>query len=216
MSMGRRLEMPRVALDSLGCKLNQAEIELLARQLAEAGYRLVASAAEADIYILNTKGLQSNTYRQFPLHFVDNTTRRLIDLYSILVIQQAISPEAFTFWDQLRMNNVERGGLYETQPLPVKGNMYNLTKPEQAVLGYFQVASVKTKRLFIRNVPDLELIHPASCGVYILKYGLREFTPVDYPVYLLNFKGAFLELTEECIFCTRMGGTTVKPDFWPE
>jgi threonylcarbamoyladenosine tRNA methylthiotransferase MtaB len=47
-------EPPRVALDSLGCKLNQAEMEHLARQLAGAGYRLVAPTDEADIYILNT------------------------------------------------------------------------------------------------------------------------------------------------------------------
>ncbi len=44
----------RVALESLGCKLNQAEIELIAKQLAEAGHRLVSPADEADIYILNT------------------------------------------------------------------------------------------------------------------------------------------------------------------
>jgi len=44
----------RVALDSLGCKLNQAETELLARQLAEAGYRLVSPTDTADVYILNT------------------------------------------------------------------------------------------------------------------------------------------------------------------
>ena len=48
------VKLPKVALDSLGCKLNQAEIELLARQFAEAGYRLVAPSAEADVYILNT------------------------------------------------------------------------------------------------------------------------------------------------------------------
>ena len=52
--MNGKFERPAVALESLGCKLNQAEIELLARQLAEAGYRLVAPADEADIYILNT------------------------------------------------------------------------------------------------------------------------------------------------------------------
>jgi threonylcarbamoyladenosine tRNA methylthiotransferase MtaB len=52
--MERRPVMPRVALESLGCKLNQAEIELLARQLAEAGYNLVAPSDEPDIYILNT------------------------------------------------------------------------------------------------------------------------------------------------------------------
>ena len=43
-----------VALDSLGCKLNQAETELLARQLSEAGYRLVSPADKPDIFILNT------------------------------------------------------------------------------------------------------------------------------------------------------------------
>ncbi len=44
----------RVALDSLGCKLNQAETELLAKQFTEAGYRLVSPADGADVYILNT------------------------------------------------------------------------------------------------------------------------------------------------------------------
>ena len=50
--MDRILETPRVALDSLGCKLNHAEIELLSRQFTEAGYRLVAPDDKADIYIL--------------------------------------------------------------------------------------------------------------------------------------------------------------------
>jgi len=44
----------KIALDTIGCKLNQAETELMAKQLAEAGYRLVAGADEADVYILNT------------------------------------------------------------------------------------------------------------------------------------------------------------------
>ncbi len=44
----------KVALDTLGCKLNQAETEVLAKQFAEAGYRLVSLADEADVYILNT------------------------------------------------------------------------------------------------------------------------------------------------------------------
>ena len=44
----------KIALDTLGCKLNQAETELLAKQFAEAGYKLVSSADRADVYILNT------------------------------------------------------------------------------------------------------------------------------------------------------------------
>jgi len=52
--MGKEPESLKIALDSLGCKLNQAEIELLARQFAEAGYRVVSPSDKADVYILNT------------------------------------------------------------------------------------------------------------------------------------------------------------------
>ncbi len=52
--MTRRIERIKVTSECLGCKLNQAEAGLLARQLAEAGYRLVAPADKADVYILNT------------------------------------------------------------------------------------------------------------------------------------------------------------------
>ena len=44
----------KIALETLGCKLNQAETELLARQFMQAGYELVEHPAEADVYILNT------------------------------------------------------------------------------------------------------------------------------------------------------------------
>jgi threonylcarbamoyladenosine tRNA methylthiotransferase MtaB len=44
----------RVALETLGCKLNQAESESLGRQLAAAGCIMVAADQTADIYILNT------------------------------------------------------------------------------------------------------------------------------------------------------------------
>jgi threonylcarbamoyladenosine tRNA methylthiotransferase MtaB len=43
-----------VALQTLGCKLNQAETESLARKFLEAGYQIVAPDHAADIYLLNT------------------------------------------------------------------------------------------------------------------------------------------------------------------
>ena len=44
----------KVALDTLGCKLNQAETELLARRLEQAGHEVVAAVEQADVYVLNT------------------------------------------------------------------------------------------------------------------------------------------------------------------
>jgi threonylcarbamoyladenosine tRNA methylthiotransferase MtaB len=44
----------KVALATLGCKLNQAESESIALKLAAAGFTLVQKAAQADIFLLNT------------------------------------------------------------------------------------------------------------------------------------------------------------------
>ncbi|MHB8104281.1 MAG: tRNA (N(6)-L-threonylcarbamoyladenosine(37)-C(2))-methylthiotransferase MtaB [Dehalococcoidales bacterium] len=69
--MKERISNPTVALDSLGCKLNQAEIQSLARQLEAAGYRLVDADAKADIYILNTCSVT---------HVADRKSRHLLRL----------------------------------------------------------------------------------------------------------------------------------------
>jgi threonylcarbamoyladenosine tRNA methylthiotransferase MtaB len=52
--MNQNAQKTNIALDSLGCKLNQAEMEILSRQLSGAGCRLVSPSEAAAIYILNT------------------------------------------------------------------------------------------------------------------------------------------------------------------
>ncbi|MBN1176450.1 MAG: tRNA (N(6)-L-threonylcarbamoyladenosine(37)-C(2))-methylthiotransferase MtaB, partial [Dehalococcoidales bacterium] len=69
--MSNRMKSPRVALDSLGCKLNQAEIQALSRQFAGAGYTLVKPTDKADIYILNTCTVT---------HVADRKSRHLLRL----------------------------------------------------------------------------------------------------------------------------------------
>ena len=44
----------KVYLDSIGCRLNQAEIEEMARQFRAAGHKLVATPKEADLAVINT------------------------------------------------------------------------------------------------------------------------------------------------------------------
>ncbi len=43
-----------VAIHTHGCKLNQADSEVLGRRFAEAGYRVVDWKAGADVLVLNT------------------------------------------------------------------------------------------------------------------------------------------------------------------
>ena len=44
----------KVYLDTIGCRLNQSEIETMARQFRAAGHEIVATAAEADMAVVNT------------------------------------------------------------------------------------------------------------------------------------------------------------------
>jgi threonylcarbamoyladenosine tRNA methylthiotransferase MtaB len=69
--MVKSFKTPAVALETLGCKLNQAETQQLAAQLAQAGYRLVDSPRKADIYILNTCTVT---------HVADRKSRHLLRL----------------------------------------------------------------------------------------------------------------------------------------
>jgi threonylcarbamoyladenosine tRNA methylthiotransferase MtaB len=44
----------KIYLDSIGCRLNQSEIESFGRQFRAAGHRLVATAQDADLAVINT------------------------------------------------------------------------------------------------------------------------------------------------------------------
>ncbi len=70
MEMARSSEVPSVALDTVGCKLNQAESQLFARQFAQRGYRLIPADNGADVYILNTCTVT---------HVADGKCRRLLN-----------------------------------------------------------------------------------------------------------------------------------------
>ena len=61
----------KIHLHTIGCRLNQAEIETMARQLATGGHVIAADATEADTVILNTCAVTAEAARD-----ARNLTRR--------------------------------------------------------------------------------------------------------------------------------------------
>jgi len=170
-----------------------------------------------EVFTLSTTNLTENKFKLFPLQYVNNRSSRLMYGYSLLIKQYALSEAAYNYWDQLRINVSQQGGLYETQPIAIKGNMLNLTHPENEVLGFFNVAALKEKRIFVSDVPDLPLDFNIYCSLSVLRKGLKEITPRDYPGYLMGDEGGWLPvlLGAECVNCMLLGGTNIKPNFWP-
>ncbi|PKP32815.1 MAG: hypothetical protein CVT99_03860 [Bacteroidetes bacterium HGW-Bacteroidetes-16] len=164
------------------------------------------------IFTLSTENLTENKYKELPLQYVDNQTTKLAYGYSVLVEQLALSEAAYHYWDQMRINSSHEGGLYEQQPLAIKGNVHNLTHPDEEVLGFFCVAAVSRKRIFVQNVPNLPLEFSTYCSPAELRFGPSEIPPSQWPAYL---SPGFMWLNNECVDCLIFGGINIKPDFWP-
>ncbi len=52
---------PKVSIHTHGCKLNQADSQVLARQFQQAGFTVVRSAAQADVVVLNSCTVTANS-----------------------------------------------------------------------------------------------------------------------------------------------------------
>jgi len=170
-----------------------------------------------EIYTLSTANLDANRYTKYPLNFVSSKTSRLIYGYSLLIEQSALSEEAYSYWDQMRINSTGLGGLYDRQPLSITGNLHDKTDPDKEVLGFFGASSVKSKRICISSVPDLPIEYVGYCTPVPLKYGFSEILPSDYPAWLMGDKERYymILLSDDCVDCLYYGGSNVKPDFWP-
>ena len=178
------------------------------------------TALTKDVFTLTTRNLAQNKYVHFPLNLVDNfSSPRLEYGYSLLIKQYSLSEAAYAYWEKIRINSNQQGGLYEKQPQPVKGNLHNLTNPELEVLGFFGASSLKSKRIFVSNVPDFTIKYDPHCDVgTLLKNGFKQINPASYPAYLFGDNSGYemVVIRSECVDCLLLGGKNVKPSFWPK
>jgi hypothetical protein len=173
-----------------------------------------------EFFILSTSGLVSNRYEKYRLHFVDNLTQKLMHKYSLLIRQYSVSEKAYAFWNDLSRNNQESGGLFDSQPVLVKGNIVNLNDPDDIVLGYFGVSGVNTKRIILSDITELSFENVPFCDPRKFEGKFRALMPEEWPVYLLFYNSPITGerilgiANPECFDCRLLGGTTKKPDYW--
>ena len=82
--------------------------------------------------------------------------------YSLHAIQLSISESSYKFWYYLNKLINETGGLYETQPFRIEGNIRCTSDPEVNVAGVFEVAGVSELRVFAPR-PDEFRVYSTKC-----------------------------------------------------
>ncbi|NOQ24105.1 MAG: DUF4249 family protein [Bacteroidales bacterium] len=178
-------------------------------------YRCWKTQNTGYIFTAKTSNLTiPNIFKQ-PLHFVGTDSRKLQERYSLLLKQYLIGEEAYYYWISINGQMSQENFLVATQPYNIIGNIKNTNNSKESVYGYFMVASVTQKRIFIDRPNNA--FYFDRC--FVCTKDCVGNTPIFYistsrieadgsSTYLMG------EVKEPCIDCTLKGGETTKPDFW--
>lgn len=181
-----------------------------------------------DIQQVNTTGLTSDQV-DYQVRFISNQNYIITHRYSILVRQYIQKLEAYTYYKNLKEMSGSGSVLSPLQPGFLSGNLKSVSNPNEKVIGFFEVASVSSKRIFF-NYADLfpgEAIPPYrnACPVDTLRYcfnpdnpkcagwQLVQYAAIGNPIYYLNSGPDYLVVPAPCGDCTTFASNVIPP-FW--
>jgi hypothetical protein len=168
------------------------------------------------LFSASTRIFSVNRLQKQPLNYVSNRTPRLKIKYSLLVRQQSLTDEIHAYWNAMRSQASEGGGLYETQPSSVRGNIYNVHDMNEKVLGCFYATQQHSKRITVVNSFDFEVPgFRCPLDTVMSPYELE----AEYPYYMISLNPfgtgpPYGVADPECFDCRLRGGVTTVPDYW--
>ena len=187
------------------------------------------------INILQTTvdNLSGSKLTKFPVRFLNRGDFKITYRYSINVRQFVQNKNSFDYYELLNKLNSSESLFSQIQHGFLVGNIVSDKDSTEKVVGYFQVSSVSSERLFFNytdyfpNEPRPEF--PADCyfsfelptfyrGESVGLIFFEDYDPVLNPRDLLpnlgtNNLGTLLNVPRPCGDCT-VFGSNLKPDFW--
>jgi hypothetical protein len=173
-----------------------------------------------EIILTNTNGLSEDKISRFPIRFISQDNAILRDRYSILVKQYVQSPNANNYYKILKELSGDASLLLDPQPGYIQGNIISQQSNKEKVIGYFDVSSVSSKRIYF-NYQDFNI---SRMPPYFYNCDYRTVSDsYDVFVYLELYKYKYIRHVEPeydivarpCGDCTYFS-SSVKPDFWEE
>jgi hypothetical protein len=177
------------------------------------------SSVSSAILIQSTDHLTQDKVFQKKLTSMSSKEKKISYLYSMELTQMAITQDAYKYWENIRKNSDEIGGIFAPQPSEIKGNLKCISNPSEKVLGFISGAVVSKKRVFVWG-EDIDIYEPpGNCEVI----SVGPDNPMDIEeLYLGGYDvisyfqdtNESVWVTKTCVDC-RLWGTKKKPAFWP-
>jgi Domain of unknown function (DUF4249) len=210
--------------------------ELVLRTPDQETYFCFGSNASTSIVLGSSAKLIKDVIYQNPITQIASASIKIETKYSILVKQYALTSDEFIFWQNLKKNTEQLGGIFDPQPSNLNGNIHSTTDPTEPVIGYIGVTNVQQKRVFIskEQLPlTWAVAYPADCEAqtnlfcWIPLYEIDCVNQVEANLVPLGSSqlilaeiydstGAIIGYSssaQECTDCT-LTGVKKQPDFW--
>lgn len=125
------------------------------------------------------------------------------------LIHSAINKETYDYWSKVNNLTTRVGSIFDTPPAPIPGNIVS-TNPDEDVLGFFEVVSIDTARVFLTN-NDIRVFWDDPCELNGEEW-LPVFTvPIECVICLIDEK----IVEETCVFCSKLPNSTLtRPSYF--
>jgi len=193
----------------------------ISRPEQEKLYYCWQSEKSKSILIDNSVKLSQDVITMKPLTFVEGNLLKKSFVYSINVMQYALTQQAYEFYEIVQKNTEQTGSVFDPQPSEIRGNIKNINDPSELVIGYTCISTQAEKRIFIDQ--NMMYYYAVSCnlinynGLDASRIGYPTYYPVDYIIdRSSSLITGYVLAPRNCVDCERLGGKNVKPVFWPD
>ena len=205
--------------------------EIVQRDASQQVYNCFGNNNSDVIVLGSSANLSQDIIYQNTILNIASTSEKIETKYSILVHQYALTPDAYIFFQNLKKNTEQLGGIFDAQPSEIAGNIHNTSNPSLPAIGYLSACSTQTKRVFITNaeLPQTwQVSYPYDCSLdseyfanphtqdhanqvslFLVPLGASEI-PINQ---FSALGGGYTASTQFCIDCT-LRGTKIQPPFW--
>jgi len=185
-----------------------------------------------NIGLHSTKNLNIDKVNHNIVVTMPSTSVKIGVRYSIIVTQNVLTKKGYDFWSAVRKNTEQIGGIFDSQPSQLYGNIHAVANPNELVLGFISAGTTSYKRIFIdraqlpANWQPNVLSQNNQCPLneYLFtRNGINEVM-----IYITN--GTYYPVTGvykdglpagysgtpalKCVDCKAEGGSDKEPSFW--
>ena len=184
-------------------------------------------ANSSKINIFSTVNQTEDRFEELAFHTIPLDDKRLQVLYKITVRLEAMSENAYNYWNNIQQNSEGQGSIFSPTPSEMASNVHCISDASVQVMGYINAATPTEAVMYYDNAENQFYKQGKFYERFDQKVAAsrQDSLAYWYGHGYLPYQELFEAMSPDpshymfaqgiCIDCRRQGGTKFKPADWP-